>query len=66
MSCYIDDILTLITFLMEETHNFLCNLYKLLNLNLILNKLTNNITVYLDIQLYTPQINSKPLSFSFY
>jgi hypothetical protein len=47
---------------MEETHSFLCNLYKPLNLNLILNKPTNNIIVYLDIQLNTLKKKKKNFS----
>jgi hypothetical protein len=66
MSRYIDDILTISTMLLLETANFLIDFYKPLNLNLIPNTLKNNITVYLDIQLYTPQFNNKLLSFSLY
>jgi hypothetical protein len=64
MSRYIDDILT-VTALSETTQLFV-EFYKLLNLNLIPNIPKNNITIYLDIQLYTFQINNKALSFGLY
>jgi hypothetical protein len=54
MSRYIDDILTISAMTITETTNFLVDFYKPLNLNLIPNTPKNNITVYLDIQLYTP------------
>jgi hypothetical protein len=54
MSRYIDDILTVSTLSIPKTTQFLTNFYKLLNLNLIPNIPKNNITIYLDIQLYTP------------
>jgi hypothetical protein len=63
---YIDDILTISTMTILETANFLIDFYKPLNLNLIPNIPKNNITVYLDIQLYTSQINNKSLSFRLY
>jgi hypothetical protein len=66
MSRYIDDILTVLAMTLTETSNFLIDFYKPLNLNLILNTPKNNITIYLDIQLYTPQINNKSLSFGLY
>jgi hypothetical protein len=66
MSRYIDDILTISAMPLLETANFLIDFYKPLNLNLIPNTPKNNITVYLDIQLYTPQFNNKSLSFSLY
>jgi hypothetical protein len=62
MSRYIDDILTISAIFLTETANFLIDFYKPLILNLIPNIPKNNITVYLDIQLYTPQLNNKPLS----
>jgi hypothetical protein len=58
MSRYIDDILTISAIPLTETANFLIDFYKPLNLNLIPNTPKNNITVYLDIQLYTPQFNN--------
>jgi hypothetical protein len=63
---YIDDILTISAIPLSETANFLIDFYKPLNLNLIPNTPKNNIIVYLDIQLYTPQFNNKSLSFSLY
>jgi hypothetical protein len=66
ISRYIDDILTISALTIFETTQFLSDFYKPLNLNLILNTPKNNITIYLDIQLYTPQINNKPLSFRLY
>jgi hypothetical protein len=66
MSRYIDDILTISAMTITETFNFLIEFYKLLNLNLIPNIPKNNITIYLDIQLYTPQINNQSLSFRLY
>jgi hypothetical protein len=63
---YIDDILTVTALSIPETIQLLVELYKPLNLNLVPNIPKNNITVYLDIQLYTPQINNKPLSFRLY
>jgi hypothetical protein len=66
MSRYIDDILIVTALFITETTQFLIEFYKPLNLNLISNTPKNNITVYLDIQLYTPQINNKPLSFGLY
>jgi hypothetical protein len=66
MSRYIDDILTISAMSLSKTANFLIDFYKPLNLNLISNIPKNNITIYLDIQLYTPQLNNKPLSFSLY
>jgi hypothetical protein len=66
MSRYIDDILTISAMTITETSNFLIDFYKLLNLNLIPNIPKNNITIYLDIQLYTPQINNQTLSFRLY
>jgi hypothetical protein len=66
MSRYIDDILTVIALFILETTQLLVEFYKSLNLNLIPNIPKNNITVYLDIQLYTPQINNKLLSFRLY
>jgi hypothetical protein len=51
---YINDILTVIALFILETTQLLVEFYKLLNLNLILNILKNNLTIYLDIQLYTP------------
>jgi hypothetical protein len=66
MSRYIDDILTVSAMIIIETSNFLIDFYKPLNLNLIPNTPKNNITIYLDIQLYTPQINNQSLSFRLY
>jgi hypothetical protein len=66
ISRYIDDILTVTALSIPKTTQFLIEFYKSLNLNLIPNIPKNNITVYLDIQLYTPQINNKPLSFELY
>jgi hypothetical protein len=66
MSRYIDDILTITTLSIPETTQLLIEFYKPLNLNLIPNIPKNNLTIYLDIQLYTPQINNKPLSFGLY
>jgi hypothetical protein len=66
MSRYIDDILTILAMTIIETSNFLIDFYKPLNLNLIPNTSKNNITIYLDIQLYTSQINNQPLSFGLY
>jgi hypothetical protein len=63
---YIDDILTVTALSILETTQLLVEFYKPLNLNLIPNIPKNNITVYLDIQLYTPQINNKLLSFELY
>jgi hypothetical protein len=66
ISRYIDNILTITVLSILETSQLFLNFYKLLNLNLISNIPKNNITVYLNIQLYTPQINNKPLSFILY
>jgi hypothetical protein len=66
MSRYIDDILTVTTLSIPKTLQLLKNFYKPLNLNLIPNIPKNNITIYLDIQLYTSQINNKPLFFRLY
>jgi hypothetical protein len=66
MSKYIDDILTITALSIPKTTQLLVEFYKPLNLNLISNIPKNNITVYLDIQLYTPQTNNKPLSFRLY
>jgi hypothetical protein len=66
MSRYIDDILTVTVLSISKTTQLLIEFYKLLNLNLILNIPKNNITIYLDIQLYTLQINNKLLSFRLY
>jgi hypothetical protein len=66
ISRYINDILTVTTLFIIETTQLLTEFYKLLNLNLIPNTPKNNITIYLDIQLYTPQINNKSLSISFF
>jgi hypothetical protein len=66
MSRYIDNILTILAIIIIETSNFLIDFYKLLNLNLIPNIPKNNITIYLDIQLYTLQINNQSLSFGLY
>jgi hypothetical protein len=66
MSRYIDNILTVTALSITETTQLLIEFYKPLNLNLILNIPKNNITIYLDIQLYTPQINNKSLSFKLY
>jgi hypothetical protein len=63
MSRYIDDILTVTALFIQETTQLLVEFYKPLNLNLIPNITKNNITIYLDIQLYTSQINNKALSF---
>jgi hypothetical protein len=66
MSRYIDDILTVTALTILETTQLLVDFYKPLNLNLIPNIPKNNITIYLDIQLYTPQTNNHPLSFGLY
>jgi hypothetical protein len=66
MSRYIDDILTVLAMILTKTSNFLIDFYKPLNLNLIPNTPKNNITIYLDIQLYTPQMNNKSLFFRLY
>jgi hypothetical protein len=66
ISRYIDDILTVTALSILEITQLLVEFYKPLNLNLISNIPKNNITVYLDIQLYTLQINNKPLSFRLY
>jgi hypothetical protein len=66
MSRYIDDILTVTTLSISKTTQLLVDFYKALNLNLISNLPKNNITIYLDIQLYTPQTNNKPLFFRLY
>jgi hypothetical protein len=58
MSRYIDDILTVTALFILETTQLLVEFYKPLNLNLIPNILKNNITIYLDIQLYTSQIQN--------
>jgi hypothetical protein len=63
---YIDDILTVTVLSILETTQLLVEFYKPLDLNLIPNIPKNNITVYLDIQLYTLQINNKSLSFRLY
>jgi hypothetical protein len=63
---YIDDILIVTVLSILKTSQLLKDFYKPLNLNLISNIPKNNITIYLDIQLYTPQINNKPLSFRLY
>jgi hypothetical protein len=66
ISRYIDDILTVTVLSIPKTTQLLVEFYKPLNLNLIPNIPKNNITIYLDIQLYTPQINNKPLFFGLY
>jgi hypothetical protein len=66
MSRYIDDILTVTALSITEITQLFVELYKPLNLNLISNMPKNNTTVYLNIQLYTPQINNKSLSFGLY
>jgi hypothetical protein len=66
MSRYIDNILIITVLSIPETFQLFSNFYKPLNLNLIPNIPKNNITIYLDIQLYTPQTNNKPLSFNLY
>jgi hypothetical protein len=66
MSRYIGDILTVTALFLTETSQFLIEFYKPLNLNLIPNTPKNNITIYLNIQLYTLQINNKLLSFELY
>jgi hypothetical protein len=63
---YIDNILTVTALSIPKTTQLLVDFYKPLNLNLIPNQPKNNITIYLDIQLYTPQTNNKPLSFGLY
>jgi hypothetical protein len=66
MSRYIDDILTVTVLTIPKTTQLLIDFYKLLNLNLIPNIPKNNITIYLDIQLYTSQTNNHSLSFELY
>jgi hypothetical protein len=66
MSRYINDILTVTALSITKTTQLLTEFYKPLHLNLISNTPKNNITIYLDIQLYTLQINNKPLSFRLY
>jgi hypothetical protein len=63
---YIDDILTITVLSIPKTTQLLVDFYKLLNLNLIPNQPKNNIIIYLNIQLYTPQTNNIPLSFRLY
>jgi hypothetical protein len=66
MSRYIDDILTVTVLTIPKTTQLLVDFYKPLNLNLIPNIPKNNITIYLDIQLYTLQTNNHPLSVILY